>query len=543
MLGFFERKRLIRKGLASSKTRRRRTESELYQTFEYGGGAKAAIFFGFILGLWALIYSDVSQQPTERALIGLLIFVTALAQLWIAHRNRWARNSHLLLMFAIFLVHLTAVKLILVAASHPVLQPGTVDFSRLSQQQHLWRLALPFALAPLTLSVLLGKNIGIYAAIYVSLWGSIIYGEIDAKFLVISLITGFVAVFVTIEVRRRSRLVRAGFFVGVATWILAVIFGWIGPIVWESVSGTNWRMVGWQTLVAVGSPIVLAFIVGGGLIPVCETLFGITTDISWLELADLNHPLLKRMTIEAPGTYHHSLVVANLAEAAAEAVGANATMARVCSYFHDIGKLVKPEYFTENTRHDRNPHDELAPTMSALVIIAHVKEGVDLALKHGLNQEIINVIQQHHGTSLVYYFYKRALQQQEDARAGGKIMNIREEDIPEVSEESFRYSGPRPQSKECGIISLADCVESASRSLERVTPQKIDQLISDLIEKRLLDGQLKDCDLTLREIEVIAESFKYTLQSMLHSRVAYPSAKNDTPSPSPKSATTRMSAA
>jgi putative nucleotidyltransferase with HDIG domain len=249
------------------------------------------------------------------------------------------------------------------------------------------------------------------------------------------------------------------------------------------------------------------------------------------------------MTIEAPGTYHHSLVVANLAEAAAEAIGANATMARVCSYFHDIGKLVKPEYFTENSRHDRNPHDDLAPTMSALVIIAHVKEGVDLALKHGLNQEIINVIQQHHGTSLVYYFYKRALQQQEDARAGGKIMNIRDEDIPEVSEESFRYSGPRPQSKECGIISLADCVESASRSLERVTPQKIDQLISDLIEKRLLDGQLKDCDITLREIEVIAESFKYTLQSMLHSRVAYPSEKNDTPPPASKSAITRMSAA
>ena len=279
---------------------------------------------------------------------------------------------------------------------------------------------------------------------------------------------------------------------------------------------------------------MLAFLVGGGLIPMCEMMFGITTDISWLELADLNHPLLKRMTIEAPGTYHHSLVVANLAEAASESVGANATMARVCSYFHDIGKLVKPEYFTENTRHDRHPHDDLAPTMSALVIIAHVKEGVDLALKHGLNQQIIDVIQQHHGTSLVYYFYKRALQQQEDARAGGKIMNIRDEDLPEVREESFRYGGPRPQTKECAIISLADCVESASRSLERVTPQKIDQLIRDIIEKRIMDGQLKDCDLSLREIELVAESFKFTLHNMMHSRVAYPDGKSDrqdTPNP------------
>ena len=193
------------------------------------------------------------------------------------------------------------------------------------------------------------------------------------------------------------------------------------------------------------------------------------------------------MTIEAPGTYHHSLVVANLAEAAAEAIGANATLCRVCSYFHDVGKLVKPEYFTENMNFERNPHDDLAPTMSALIIIAHVKEGVDLALKHKLNQRIIDIIQEHHGTSLVYYFYKRALQQQEDARAGGKIMNMREDDIPEVREESFRYSGPKPQTKESAIVSLADTVESASRSLEKPTPQKIEQLVNDIIDQRISD--------------------------------------------------------
>jgi putative nucleotidyltransferase with HDIG domain len=212
----------------------------------------------------------------------------------------------------------------------------------------------------------------------------------------------------------------------------------------------DWKMAGYQALVAVGSGIVTAFIISGAL-PIFESLFGITTEISWLEMADLNHPLLKRMMLEAPGTYQHSLVVATLAEAACETIGANATMARVCSYFHDIGKLHKPEYFTENMRHGRNPHDDLAPTMSALIIIAHVKEGVDLALKHNLKLEIIDVIQQHHGTSLVYYFYKRALQQQEDARAGGKIMNIREEDIPDVREESFRYSGPRPQTRETAV--------------------------------------------------------------------------------------------
>src|SRR6201993_4571356 len=160
--------------------------------------------------------------------------------------------------------------------------------------------------------------------------------------------------------------------------------------------------------------------------------------------------------------------------------------------------------------------------MSPLFIIAHGKEGVDLALKYGLNQRIVDVIQQHHGTSLVAYFYKRALQQQQDAREGGKIMNIREEDIPEVREESFRYTGPKPQTKESAIVSLADIVESASRSLEKPTPQKIEQLVNELIEERIADGQLDECAVTLGELKIIAESFRFTLQTMLHTWIAYP---------------------
>jgi putative nucleotidyltransferase with HDIG domain len=540
MLGFLERQRLVKKGLASSKVRRRRTESELMQTLENGAVTKILIFAGFMIGLWALIYSEGGEQPSEKGLIAILIFLTALAQLWINHPQSFASNSTVGLMFGVFLLHLTAVKMVLITADNQVQHAGKVfagEFSGLERQQ-LWRLAIPFVFAPLTLSVLLGRNRGLYAATFVSLWGSIIHRSIDARFLVMGLITGFIAVFVTLQVRRRSRLIRAGFFVGLATWMLALAFGWIGPIAWDSLIGTNWKLIGWQSLIAIGGPILTAFVVSGAL-PIFESLFRITTDISWLELADLNHPLLKRMMIEAPGTYQHSLVVANLAETAAESVGANAAMARVCSYFHDIGKLVKPEYFVENMRRDRNPHDDLAPTMSALIIIAHVKEGVDLALKNGLNQQIIDVIQQHHGTSMIYYFYKRAQQQQEDQRAGGKIMNIREEDIPEVREESFRYPGPRPQTKECAIISLADSIESASRSLERVTPQKIDQLVTDIVQKRLVDGQLKECDLTMRELEIVAENFKYTLQSMMHTRVAYPgerpTEKHDTPMPATKS--------
>lgn len=550
MLGFFERQRLVKKGLASSKLRRRRTESEFLQTLEEGPLVKVAIFLGFIIGLAMLIYSDERSQPTEKVFIAVLIFLTALAQLWINHPETFARNSRVLVVFGVCLLHLVIVKTILVTADNQILKSGVTiagGFSGL-EKQSLWKLAIPYAFAPLLLSVLLGKNHGLFAATFVSLWSALVYrggltgvvtnAGIDPIIIVMSLISGFIAVFVTLEVRRRSRLVRAGIFVGLSTWILALIFGLIGPIIWEALSGTHWNIIGWQSVVAIGSGILTAFVISGSL-PLFESAFRITTNISWLELADLNHPLLKRLVIEAPGTYHHSLVVANLAEAAAESIGANAAMCRVCAYFHDIGKLVKPDYFTENMRRDRNPHDELAPTMSALIIIAHVKEGVDLALKYNLNQEIIDSIQQHHGTSLVFYFYKRALQQQEDARAGGKIMNIREEDIPDVREESFRYSGPRTQTKEIAILSLADSIESASRSIERVTPQKVDQLVTDIVEKRLLDGQLKECNLTMTELEQIGESFKRTLQSMMHGRVAYPderTERRDTPLPSPKTA-------
>src|SRR5258708_1691615 len=229
MLGFLERQRLVKKGLASSKLRRRRTESEVVHTLEYGVGAKAGIFLGFIAGLAGLIYSDSRPQPMEKVFIAVLIFLTALAQLWITQPKTFERNSRILLIFGVFLLHLAIVKMVLVTADNQVRMGGVAVPGSLSalERQELWRLAVPYTLAPLILSVLLGKNHGIYAATFVSLWGAIVYGKIDSIFLVTSLISGCTAVFVTIQVRRRSRLVRAGFFVGLATWILALIFGYI----------------------------------------------------------------------------------------------------------------------------------------------------------------------------------------------------------------------------------------------------------------------------------------------------------------------------
>jgi len=511
MFDFLKRRRLLKRGLASRKQRRRRTRNELLRGLEYARFVKVIILAAFVAGLAYLIFSSQQPEPTKSFVIALLFFATAIAALWINHPATFAQNSRVFLVFATIFVQLAAIKLVLLLCSEHAFKFLTPEMG--------WLLA-PYAFAPLVLSVLLGRNHGLYAAFFVSFWSSVLFVKIDAPLLVISLISGFTAVYLTLQVRRRSKLIRAGLGVGVAIWLASLCFG-LFTINFFPPTDNDWAMIGIQSALALGNGIVTAMIVGGAL-PLLEHLFQITTDVSWLELSDLNHPLLRRMTIEAPGTYHHSLVVANLAEAAAEAIGANATLCRVCAYFHDAGKLVKPDYFTENMNFERNPHDDLAPTMSALIIISHVKEGVDLALKHKLNQRIIDIIQEHHGTSLVYYFYQRALQQQEDARAGGKIMNIREEDIPEVQEESFRYSGPKPQTKESAIVSLADIVESASRSLEKPTPQKVEQLVNELIEERIADGQLDECDLTLGELRVIAERFRFTLMTMLHTRIAYP---------------------
>jgi putative nucleotidyltransferase with HDIG domain len=512
MFDFLKRGQLIRRGLASKKTRRRRTRNELVETLEYASWVKVLVLGGFVAGLGFLVFSGQQPEPTKNFVIALLFLATALIQLWINQPQTFSRTSRILLVFGTILVQLAVTKLVLVlcnSGNYRVFKP------------EMGGLITPYAFAPLVLSVLLGRNHGLYAAVFVSLWSSVLFGKIDAPLLVTSLISGFTAVSLTLQVRRRSKLVRAGLGIGLAIWLLSLAFGLIGPINLFSAGGNDWRMIGLQSAYAIGNGILTAMLVGGAL-PILEQVFQVTTDISWLEASDLNHPLLRRMTIEAPGTYHHSLVVANLAESAAEAIGANGTLCRVCSYFHDVGKLVKPEYFTENMNFERNPHDDLAPTMSALIIIAHVKEGVDLALKHKLNHRIIDIIQEHHGTSLVYYFYQRAVQQQEDARAGGKIMNMREEDIPEVREESFRYSGPKPQTKESAIVSLADIVESASRSLSKPTPQKVEQLINELIEERIADGQLDECDLTLGDLRIIAKRFRFTLMTMLHSRIAYP---------------------
>lgn len=243
--------------------------------------------------------------------------------------------------------------------------------------------------------------------------------------------------------------------------------------------------------------------------PLFESLFHYTTNIKLLELANLNSPLLRDLMIKAPGTYHHSVIVGNLVEAAAEAIGANPLLARVCAYYHDIGKSTKPLYFIENTQGGENRHDKLTPHMSALVLISHIKEGEALARAHGLGKPIIDVIRQHHGTSLIRFFYERARTQ---AESTGAV----------VDPQEFRYPGPKPQTREAGLVMLADAIEAASRTLVNPTPDRIQGMVQKLINKIFSDGQLDECELTLKNLHEIAKSFNRILGAIFHHRIEYP---------------------
>jgi putative nucleotidyltransferase with HDIG domain len=255
----------------------------------------------------------------------------------------------------------------------------------------------------------------------------------------------------------------------------------------------------------------LAALIMTGLLPFIERLFDVQTDISLLELGDAAHPLLQELARRAPGTYNHSINVASLAEAAAESIGANGLLVRVGSYFHDIGKVFKPGYFVENQGRDGNRHESLLPAMSTLVIIAHVKDGVDLARQNRLPKPIVDFIEQHHGMTLVEYFYQQAAKQSEN-----------DPDGEVVEESSYRYPGPKPRTCEAGVLMLADAVESASRTLVDPTPARIESLVEGIAMKRLLDGQFDDCGITLQELSRIRDSLVKSLTAVYHSRVKYP---------------------
>ncbi|MBK1830419.1 HDIG domain-containing protein [Verrucomicrobiaceae bacterium R5-34] len=509
----FKRWRLAKRGMSSGKKRRTTSGSSVVDSMENSVWMKLVIYpvFAALACLIAAYYvaDDIlfNGDPLQRTVLCLILCAAVILFYHIRHTVS-VGNGRVTLVFGGILVHLGLLRLTCYL----------INNNEFWDADYLLLLP-PLAFAPMIHSVLLGRHAGFFSSLSVALFGCLLMPQDDIFFfLIINLVAGSIAVALTRNVRRRGSLLRAGFYVGATTMLLAVAFGKIDLSTFSSSEGLSDELTKMGVAVFGG---LLTGMVISGLLPVLETLFLITTDISWLELSDLNHKLLRRLQLEAPGTYHHSMVVASLAESAAEEIGANAAMCRVCSYFHDIGKLKKPEYFIEN-QGDSNPHDSLTPTMSAIIIIAHVKDGVDMAIKHKLNPKIIEVIREHHGDSLVSYFYHKARDMRQSVEQKVKEGLENKEDIPEVDAKNFRYPGPGPSSRESGIISLADCVESASRSLKKPTPQKIRNLVRDLVMARVTSGQLDDSGLTMGEIKIACDSFSATLRSMMHTRIDYP---------------------
>jgi putative nucleotidyltransferase with HDIG domain len=340
------------------------------------------------------------------------------------------------------------------------------------------------------------------------------------SFLVILLAGATTCCYLLSDIRTRSKLVEVGFASGLAMMLATLAAGLM------SMDPVGFIL---KNCLYAGAAGMGAGFITLGILPFIEKVFRITTSMTLLELADVSHPLLRRLSVEAPGTYNHSLQVATISESAAEAIKVNSLLCRVASYYHDVGKINKADYFCENQSGGANRHLNLSPSVSLLIIIGHVKDGVELAKEYNMPTSIIHFIQQHHGTTLVEFFYHQACTQQEQ----------KQPDLPAVSEMQYRYPGPKPRSKEAAIVMIADAVESATRAMQEPTPQRVESLVEDIIMKRLLDGQFDECELTMREIQQLQRSCVKSLLAIYHGRIPYPSTANVQSAPSASHAAVR----
>ncbi|TET96914.1 MAG: HDIG domain-containing protein [Candidatus Zixiibacteriota bacterium] len=362
-----------------------------------------------------------------------------------------------------------------------------------------WELSIylfPVALLPMMVTILFDAEVGVLSTLVLALLLGIMH-RFNFSLVLMTVVVGTVACFASRRVRQRSHFIKIMFSVSVAYAVFILLV--------ENMKMTPNPELFTEMGYGVVNGIVAAFLTIG-ILPLFESVFGITTDITLLELSDLNHPLLKRLAIEAPGTFQHSLNVGNLSEAGAKAIGGNSLLARVGTYYHDIGKMDIPEYFVENQLSVKSKHESLTPSMSAVILTAHVKKGRALGEEAGLPDNVLNFIEEHHGTMLMSYFYDKALKQGNDSS----------------SRDKFRYPGPKPQTREAAISMLADAVEAASRTLDQPTPAHIDNLIQRIINDRFQSGELEECPLTLRDLAKIKEAFAQILIAAFHRRVVYP---------------------
>jgi putative nucleotidyltransferase with HDIG domain len=426
------------------------------------------------------------------AMLLLLLLLTT----YILHLNQPGQlsaehNKSLIFMASVFLTFFFLAEII-AKLSEVLAINATIPI----EMSSIW-FGMPLASGAMIICLFMGLQIAIPLAVVMAVSFAVIFENSLTVFLYF-MINGTMAAYWVRNCRERKVFIAAGAKLGLLNILLVTAVNFYlaelsGPkLLWD------WAFA---FLGGIGAGIVTA-----GLAPLVEIAFGYTTDISLLELANLDRPILRKLMLEAPGTYHHSVIVGSLVEAAASEIGANHLLAKVCGYYHDIGKVKKPLYFIENQKTGKNKHDKLAPSMSSLILIAHVKDGVEIARENKLGLVIIDTIRQHHGSSLIKYFFEKARQ-----RRGEDAVNIGD----------FRYPGPKPQTREAGLVMLADVVEAASRTLENPTPSRIQGLVQNLINHIFSDGQLDECELTLKDLHKIARSFNQILNGIHHHRIEY----------------------
>jgi putative nucleotidyltransferase with HDIG domain len=354
----------------------------------------------------------------------------------------------------------------------------------------------PIALLPIMITILFDAEIGILSTVVLAFLFGVLQ-RFDYTLAFLAMVIGTVGCFASRRVRKRSDFFKIMYFIS----FTFIIFIFLIENLKLTPGSDIFVHVGFGVINGVVVPLLAI-----GLLPIFESLFSITTDITLLELSDLNHPLLKRLSIEAPGTYHHSIIVGTLTEAGAKAIGGNSLLARVGAYFHDIGKMEIPEYFVENQFGLKSKHEELTPSMSSIILSSHVKKGRILGEEADIPDDILNFIEEHHGTMVQTYFYSKAKEMGEE----------------DVSPDKFRYPGPKPQIRETGIAMLADAVEAASRTLDDPKPARINNLIQNIINDRFKSGELDECPLTLKDLAKIKEAFAQILMGTFHQRIVYP---------------------
>ncbi|OIA99920.1 metal-dependent phosphohydrolase [Paenibacillus sp. LC231] len=448
-----------------------------------------------LLGKNGLLKDDINYWPELGVL--LLSILLSLGILMFIRQSDPGKfkynNSQLLMLVLVYVITLITMHL--------------TAFLQSDSQIYVGYLA-PVAIGAILVTLLLEISLAYFSVIIFSIMASVILnvqGELfDFQFGLFAAVTSCVAIFSIHRASQRSTMLKGG--------IMASLFGALIVFIMLLLNNDTWTTS--ETLYSIGFAIaggLLTAILVIGLMPFFEVTFGILSALKLVELSNPNHPLLRKLLTETPGTYHHSVMVGNLSEAAAEAIGANGLLCRVGSYYHDIGKTKRPIYFIENQNNMENPHDSIEPKLSKSIIVAHARDGVEMLKEYKLPKPIRDIAEQHHGTTFLHYFYHKAVRQAEEQ--GIEL---------DFTEDDFRYPGPKAQSKESAIVGIADSVEAAVRSLRKPTVEQVESMIEKIIKGRLDDHQFNDCDLTMKELDIIAKTLKETVMGIFHSRIEYP---------------------